>query len=406
MKKNVATILVLILVWGFTGIVVAAAGTPGDVPLNHWAYDAVKKLADDGIVDGYGSGRFCGDEPLTRFEFAVFVARAMAKKDKASAEDKILLEKLAVEYQAELKGLGIRVSALENRTDAIQISGTARVRFDQQSCGTLYDDRHINIDINYAYKFASGWTLKFENEWQRSFADPSLGNTAGWNALDPETNSGVDSQMEQMYITGPLAGTTADFGQFKYKPVYGLTMNTSVVGGQFTFGDTVKTTLSAANTYDKNGFSGIEVSWSANKTASIKVGYQTIDIDGIQTNYRSMGIDTKAGDFLIIAALAKSNNSTDNKAYCSELQYKAADPKIVGSGDIFVDYKKIPANAVYYTTKDLEDRILDINFKGVRFGFDYIPRKNTKFTLWCMDGKDITSRNDIKIYRGQMEFYF
>jgi len=406
MEKSVAITLVLILVLGFTGIVGAASGTTGDVPANHWAYGAVKKLAADGIVDGYDSGRFSGDKPLTRFEFAVIVARAMMKADKAGAEDKILLEKLAVEYQAELTGLGIRVSSLENRTDAIRVSGTARVRFDQQSAGTVYDDKHINIDLNYAYKFASGWTLKFENEWQRSFEDPSLGNTAGWNALDPETDSGVDSQMEQMYITGPVVGTTADMGQFKYKPVYGLVMDTSVVGGQFTFGDKVKTILSAANTYAKNGFRGIEVSWRANKAANVKAGYQTIDIGGSQTDYRSLGFDSKNGDFVITAAMVKSNKSTSNKAYFSELQYKAADAKIIGSGDIFVSYKKIPANAVYYTTKDLEDRILDIDFKGVRFGFDYIPRKNTKFTLWCMDGKDTTSTTDIKIYRGQMEFYF
>ncbi|MBP2642990.1 MAG: S-layer protein [Firmicutes bacterium] len=408
MKKRLAITLTLVLIFGLTGSVRAFSAATDDVPTSHWAYGAVKKLAADGIVDGSENGRFSGDKTLTRFEFAVIVARAMAKEDKATAEDKALLEKLAAEYKVELEGLGIRISALENRTDAVQISGTARVRFDQQSAGATYDDKHINIDINYAYKFASGWTLKFENEWQRSFEDPSLGNTAGWNALNPTTNSGIDSQMEQMYITGPLGGTTTDFGQFKYKPVYGLAMDTSVVGGRATFGTTVKTALTAANTYSKDGFSGIDITWAANKNVNVKAAYQQVDASGVQTKYGSLGLDAELTDDLVItAALAKSNKAANNKAYFSELQYKSANSKVVGSHDIFVSYRKIPGNAVYYTTKDLEDRILDIDFKGVRLGFDYVPKKNTKFTAWCMKGKDATTHTgDIKIYRGQMEIYF
>jgi hypothetical protein len=405
MKNSLTIILALAVVLGLAGISGATA-TPADVPANHWAYDAVRKLAADGIVDGYESGRFSGDKTLSRFEFAVIVARAMTKEDQASAEDKVLLEKLAAEYRAEFKGLGIRARALENRTNAIQTFGAARIRFDHQSNGSKYNDKHINIDLNCTYILASGWALTVENEWQRPFDNPSLGNTAGRNAL--ATNSGIDSQMEQMYVTGSLVGAKVYFGQFKYKPVYGVAMDTSVVGAKATFGKAVKTTLSAANTYTKNGFSGGDFAWAANKTATVKAGYQIIDVDGVKKKYSSLGFDTKlTDDFVISAAMAKSNQPTDNKAYLSELQYKAADSKVVGSSDIFISYRKIPTNAVYYTTKDLEDRILDIGFKGVRLGFDYVPRKNTKFTAWCMSGRDATTNSvDVKVYRSQMEFYF
>jgi hypothetical protein len=404
MKKSVVATLGLILVFGLTSMAGAAAAT--DVPANHWAYDAVKKLAVDGIVDGYGNGRFSGDKTLTCFEFAVVVARAMGKEDKATAEQKALIDKLAAEYKVELDKLGVRVHVLEERTSGIQISGSTRLRFDQQSAGTTYDDKHINMNLNFTYKINNGWIAKIESDWQRPFDNPSLGETAGRNAL--AANEGINSQMEQLYVTGPLVGTTVKFGQFNYNPVYGLAFDTRVVGGEATFGNVVKATLTSANTASKNGFLGVDVAWAVNKNTNGKASYQRMDVSGVKTKYNSVGLDSKvAEDFLITAAVAKSDNDSNNKTYFSQLQYKVADTAVVGSNDIFVSYRKVPKNAVYYTTKDLEDRILNLDFKGVQIGFDYVPRKNTKFTAWYMAGKDVeTNEVDKKIYRGQMEFYF
>src|SRR5665811_504102 len=75
-----------------------------DVPLNHWAYDAVQSLAAKGIVIGYPDGTFGGNRTLTRYEFAEAVARVMAYvegMDFASAEDVAILEKLAIEFADE-----------------------------------------------------------------------------------------------------------------------------------------------------------------------------------------------------------------------------------------------------------------------------------------------------------------
>ncbi len=46
-----------------------------DVPADHWAYDAVNQLQKDGIVIGYPDGTFAGKRTLTRYEFAVAIAR-------------------------------------------------------------------------------------------------------------------------------------------------------------------------------------------------------------------------------------------------------------------------------------------------------------------------------------------
>ncbi|RYX80857.1 S-layer homology domain-containing protein [bacterium] len=49
-----------------------------DVPLGHWAYPALQKLAAAGIVEGYPpTGNFIGQRPMTRYEFAVAIARIL-----------------------------------------------------------------------------------------------------------------------------------------------------------------------------------------------------------------------------------------------------------------------------------------------------------------------------------------
>ena len=50
-----------------------------DVPANHWAYEAVSKLAGNGIVEGYPDGDFHGDRTMTRYEMAQVIYKALKK---------------------------------------------------------------------------------------------------------------------------------------------------------------------------------------------------------------------------------------------------------------------------------------------------------------------------------------
>jgi len=57
---------------------VLAAGVGDTVPFDHWAYDAVQKLVDAGIMIGYPkTNDFRGDRALTRYEFAMAISRLM-----------------------------------------------------------------------------------------------------------------------------------------------------------------------------------------------------------------------------------------------------------------------------------------------------------------------------------------
>ncbi|MGQ9764748.1 MAG: S-layer homology domain-containing protein [Armatimonadota bacterium] len=158
--RNVAYLVVGLLV-------VMAAPVFGqafmDVPRDHWAYDAIDQLQRDGILIGYPDGTFQGKRTLTRYEFAIAIARIAdwvrsvmpdgpaaagvtkadvekmladyAKKSElpsipqnlATKDDVAALRKLIDEFRDEIAALGVDVDALKRdvaalsaRVDAIE----------------------------------------------------------------------------------------------------------------------------------------------------------------------------------------------------------------------------------------------------------------------------------------------
>ncbi len=68
-----------------------------DVPENHWAYEAVSRLAGNGIVEGYPDGEFHGDRTMSRYEMAEIIYNALSQGMQA---EKDLVEEFKPELQA------------------------------------------------------------------------------------------------------------------------------------------------------------------------------------------------------------------------------------------------------------------------------------------------------------------
>ncbi len=79
MKRYLPVVLSVLLVIALA--VPAAAGPFSDVPENHWAYEAVKQLAAYGLVVGFPDGEYKGNEPMTRYQLAMVVARMLVSLD-------------------------------------------------------------------------------------------------------------------------------------------------------------------------------------------------------------------------------------------------------------------------------------------------------------------------------------
>jgi len=87
MKKLVVILAVLAL----TVPCFAQANPAQTVPFDHWAYDAVQELVDQGIIIGYPDGSFKGNRAMTRYEFAIAISRLLdampgAGKDGAAGQ--------------------------------------------------------------------------------------------------------------------------------------------------------------------------------------------------------------------------------------------------------------------------------------------------------------------------------
>jgi len=192
MKKLVVLVAVAVLV-AFAAPAFAANPFM-DVPMNHWAYDAISQLSAQGIVSGYPDGTFKGNAPMTRYEMASIVARALAVVDmnKASKQDVEMLKRLVVEFKDELDALGVKVDELDSRVAVLEenlggwaLNGEYELRFrsfDESDEENLYfDDARITMSkqIDDKVKFVG----RFENQgsdlvggftWEKFYLDVML----------------------------------------------------------------------------------------------------------------------------------------------------------------------------------------------------------------------------------------
>lgn len=132
---------------GGTGTGTGTTAEYPDVPRGHWAYNAIDRLSQAGIIEGLPNGNYAGQKPMTRYEFAVAIARLLDRigtgggvgpqgppgaqgipgtagtggaGDITRAEVNDLIAALRREFADELARLGVRVDALEGRVSNLE----------------------------------------------------------------------------------------------------------------------------------------------------------------------------------------------------------------------------------------------------------------------------------------------
>ncbi|WP_441561645.1 S-layer homology domain-containing protein [Colibacter massiliensis] len=112
-----------------------------DVPENHWAYEYIRVLAGNGLIQGYPDGTFGGDRSMTRYEFATLLYRAL--KNGAPVDD--TMDKAMNEFEPELR----RIRADRIRVD--RISGKDNDRSKVERVRVNNDDDKENNDYRDVY---------------------------------------------------------------------------------------------------------------------------------------------------------------------------------------------------------------------------------------------------------------
>ena len=413
MKKKLVASLAAAMVLGVAGTSFAATNPFTDVPAKHWSYDAVTKLANAGIVDGYGDGTFKGDKTISRYEMAQIVAKAMAHSDKATAEQKASIDKLSVEFAEELEGLNVRVTKLEKNSSTIKVTGEARMR---------YQDTDRDVD---SWKLRTRINLdgQINDEWSY------YGRLQAENNLKGSTDSVT---MDNAYVKGSVLGTTATIGRFDYFLNNGLMIDSTLNGVNLEFGNVLKANVfygkdnnadddAAFGLTDRLTVAGAGLSYATSKATSINGGYYQFEnkdestyfgTDGDKRKVWEAGVATKLGSNVsLTGSYGQSDASDEDTAYYAELGYKGANKSKVGSYGAWVNYRHLEANAAPKTTFDGAygyDGQYEFGAKGYEVGFNYTPVLNTVLRVKYADLKPTSdlSSEKTKFYQAQVEFFF
>ena len=404
MKTMIKTALITAILTSISAGAFAAANPFSDVPRSSWAYDAVQILAKDGVISGYGDDTFQGDRAITRYEMAQMTAKAMAK-EQVSAKDQVTIEKLSAEFADELSSLGVRVSALEAKTDNVKFSGFYRLRAERfmKGASSIPNTVKSYFEVYTDAKINDTWTAKSKAKIES----------------DMDKDSDATNTMTNVYAEGKLSGIAVKVGKFDTVDGYAYTHEDPMSGVQLSFGNKLKTRLSGGrisnpNNYFSADYGAAELSYKLNKATnltgayhvfrSVNKGYKTIKNDDFELG--NIGFDTLfAKNLRFVALYAKSdaNASVADTGYFTELDYKYMDVNRPGSFMIMLrNFKLTDATAI----SSRYDSYTHGNVKGTELGICYAPVKNVETGLKYFWGKDVNSNIDKNFFRGEIKFFF
>ena len=436
MRKALLSTCAAALLVGATSTAFAAANPFEDVPADHWAYDAIAQLAADGVIEGYGDGTYRGDQEITRYEMAQMVARAMAK----GGGNKAMLDKLAAEFADELNQLGVRVAALEKKVDNVTWTGTVRYRYQyyrQTDEGVRKNiAQYLTLRLEPSMQINEHWSGHARIDYNTDMN--SAANTTSATEIPLQENGegafvpGV--RVERIWAQGDYKNFQILLGKLPYLTNIdnGMVYDDNVAGGQLTFGNKVKATLTAGRSarYDTTGASpdvrtgdptitGSYVAaeiyndridkftwgvgfhrWANDAFLSKKASMSAVNIWDVGLGYKfdknvsihgayawttnPVGEPEKPGE------AAESATPESKRAWSIELDYKGADPADKGSWGAFIAYRQLGSYAVLAPTYDA----MGAGNKGVELGVDYVFAKNVMGTLKYFFGKETQDEYD------------
>lgn len=347
---------------------VFAANPFSDLPADHWAYDAVAKLAAEGVVDGYPNGSFRGNKTMTRYEMAQIVAKALAKG--AVGTD----DKLVGEFADELENLGVRVARLEKNADNVKITGNVRFSYRDKSGSVfekqktsysqarlrtrLYFTGEVNDDWHYFSRLENNQQFRGKNEsgdsdtsFNLAYLAGRVGNveiTAGRQALFIADGTVYDGAADGIEFRIPFGQTyiAAGVGKNAGMDVSGYEENENIYG----------------DTYYRGEIGGTRgnLSWSANyfRVDNVK---GDLGLNGKDDKIWTLGAKYKAGDVQFGATYLKGDDDVlkglhDKKGHDTSgssdhgwtafVSYKGAQSSTPGTWGLLATYYDLGAPTV------------------------------------------------------------
>lgn len=393
MKKSL--VLAMAMALGVTAS--AYAANPfSDVPAGHWAYDAVNKLAAEGVVDGYPDGTYGGDKLMTRYEMAQIVAKAMAKGAN--------VDKLAAEFADELDSLGVRVANLEKKADNVKVTGEIRYSYrdvdgDVNSNESVLRSRlWVNGQINEDWSY----TGMFEN-------NQDFGNETGDEKID----------FARAYVEGRVGGLDVVAGRYNEVTFSGNILDANLDMARVSYGDKIKVSAAAGKAYDS-----VEVDEEEGKLLDsddrIYIGTLEAalgDVDAYVAYFKTnsdmdkeiwnVGASYGFGDFTLSAEYMRGDKEYSNAGkdgWWADLAWKGAEADQPGSYGIHAGYYDQSPSAYIMPTTDAE--YFADGYKGWNVGVSYTFAKNIVGMVNYWDMESQTTNEDAQTIFSELYFMF
>lgn len=462
-KKSIkALILTVSLIFALTCTTYAANASFNDVPTNHWAYDAVSRLAKAGLVDGMEDGTFRGDRAMSRYEMAILVSKTIDKYKKADPAQKAAIDKLSAEFASELNQLGARIAKVEAKTNT-WVSGETRLR-------AMGDSPSANMPakLSHADQFDFRQRIAFKgvinDDWSWAGRLSTDGHTKA-GTLD--TAYGTNIQLDQTNITAKnfLGLDTMRFGRsaldfFSHGMIGGPGNKDGVLAvkkiGDVKFTGWTGNIKGITSTSDNTGFTTGQLDWKSGKV-NLKTGYYWGDVQGTSSNLNVsagkgfttsqgylVGFDTHIGNLLVFGDYIGStldgaigmpanpkgwmvqvtNSRTAPLAYqvmgmvnpaktgsdAWMIQYRSIDPGAFAPGSGNFDTVAVangaPGNINFYTKGS-------DNVNALFLAYSKVIAKNVVFSLEYQDLKvkdnnsaGLSTDGTDKTYQAKLELYY
>ena len=440
MKKTLTAALTTALVVGAASTTFAAANPFSDVPADHWAYDAVAQLADDGVIEGYGDGTYRGQNEITRYEMAQMVAKAMAKEDQVNAQQKAMIDRLAAEFSEELNNLGVRVSNLEDRIDNVKWTGELRYTYEKKggegarSYGEVHNDNELLFRLEPTATVNDHWKVKarLDAKW-----NPNRDSTEKWDGSHDNT-----VRLKRAYAAGHYGITDINAGLIPFYTEQGVVLDKEVSGVSVVVGADQKLTgtLTGANLKmsktdagqglgdsERATLLGLNLTWKATDNFTLAGEYYHLKAHGGFVDHNATNDDSNAQNIWGVGATytvdknfrvnggywknqsfddtrAGYNSQRADHAWNVELGYKGAEPENMRSFGLYAAYRYLGHGVAIAPTFDGAGW----GEKGWEIGGNYTFAKNVVGSILYFDGHKIDLDNNDRVKKGwaRLEYLF
>ena len=384
-----------------------AANPFSDVPAGHWAYDAVNKLAAEGVVDGYPDGTYGGDKLMTRYEMAQIVAKAMAKGAN--------VDKLAAEFADELDCLGVRVANLEKKSDNVKITGQIRASYKDVDgdknghAGQLRNRFFVNGAIN------EDWTY-----------------TGRFHNIQTYTNESGDDDIDLnwAFVSGRVGGVKLDAGRMDF--TYSDVVDMRADGVKLVYGDDVKLTGWAYKAASDNYVSGYDEDENGDRFYTVGV---EASIGVVDTAVRYYNADNWRNQEIWEAAVAgevakdltlkgayfygdsdMTNYDGDNNGWLVGLAYRGAKASEPGSWGLYANWNDRPFATYLIPTSmsgyadapyaNLDEAVDGDGYEGFEVGANVTLAKNIVAGVKYFDFEQREGNKDAQTLWSEVIFTF